>query len=76
MTVSLLSSSCHGQIHEALVDMSGNVAEWVDACDTDGKKCRVRGGSYSSSDESLRCDAAAHELRTDTSRAVGFRCCS
>ncbi len=66
-----------------LFDMSGNVSEWQDACDTagssaDGQNCKVRGGDFSAApaDKSLHCnEVGPQEQRKFTSRRVGFRCC-
>lgn len=63
--------------------MSGNVAEWEDSCDSTalGAACRVRGGSYAESNNptSLRCDAARTVARMPTVpsdlKDVGIRCC-
>lgn len=60
------------------VDLSGNVAEWEDTClesGSSGYECRIRGGSYSSDADDLRCDAAAKAPFESTARDVGFRCC-
>jgi hypothetical protein len=61
-----------------LHQMSGNVAEWEDACagaagDTD--TCHVRGGSYLSTMNALRCDADDTRARSYQGADVGFRCC-
>jgi formylglycine-generating enzyme len=62
-----------------IYDMSGNVAEWEDACvayDGQTDKCFARGGSYASTTEiSLKC-TNGEQLDRDTRRPdVGFRCC-
>jgi formylglycine-generating enzyme required for sulfatase activity len=72
---------CHGvgAPYASISDMSGNVAEWEDACSgasgsADG--CRVRGGSYGDGSSALRCDAdVTSETRSTTSATTGFRCC-
>jgi sulfatase modifying factor 1 len=63
---------------EGVSDLSGNVAEWVNECDsvvgaTD--ECYVRGGSVNDSGNNLRCDSVVSHVRSFTSRFVGFRCC-
>lgn len=62
-------------------DLSGNVGEWEDSCDgfTGGQDfCHVRGGSFFSDRDSLRCVAGAYasERRADANDVTGFRCCS
>ena len=60
-------------------DMSGNVAEWVNACNGDDgviDECRVRGGSYTSDEYDLLCDAEYERYRDDASADLGFRCCA
>ncbi len=74
------TATCEGTM-PALFDMSGNVAEWEDACDDAagaGDHCRARGGSFASDATGLRCDAAgadAPSTRDATSPSIGFRCC-
>ncbi len=66
-----------------LFDMSGNVAEWEDACDTagadvSGQNCKTRGGDFASvaDDKALRCwEVSAQAQRKATLLRVGFRCC-
>ncbi len=58
--------------------LSGNVAEWTEAClDVTGPAddCRVRGGSFQSGATGLACDAAYAYRRGTHHAAVGFRCC-
>ena len=71
-------TTCEGgfsNIHQ----MSGNVAEWVDACDgsagaSDG--CIIRGGSYATTVEAeLTCSATATVTRNTRSAEIGIRCC-
>ena len=62
-------------------DMSGNAAEWEDACSaTNGAAddCRVRGGSFWDPADLLECESASSELhqRDSVDAYVGFRCCS
>jgi formylglycine-generating enzyme required for sulfatase activity len=62
--------------------LSGNVAEWEDACqrsDSDDPAedpCRFRGGSYQSDAAGLTCSAYEWQSRSFSSPLVGFRCCS
>jgi len=71
--------------YAALFDLSGNVAEWEDACDRPvddagagaDDVCRVRGGSYDSDVDALRCDdlPTVPLARDAVDPRVGFRCC-
>lgn len=70
---------CEGG-YPGIYDLSGNAAEWEDACEsTTGQLvlCRVRGGgARTRTGAGLRC-AADEMLRRDTRRDdVGFRCCT
>jgi formylglycine-generating enzyme required for sulfatase activity len=67
--------------YAGLFDMSGNVAEWENACSGDGSgsdTCSVRGGSFASSSvaQQLACGARQLVPRTSTAANIGFRCCS
>ncbi len=62
-----------------LVDMSGNVWEWEDACipgDASLPVCRRRGGSFSSSADYMSCDARSSRPIDATENNTGFRCCA
>jgi formylglycine-generating enzyme required for sulfatase activity len=66
--------------YAGLFDMSGNVAEWENACGGDGSgsdPCSVRGGSFASASaaQQLACDARQLVPRTSTAADIGFRCC-
>jgi formylglycine-generating enzyme len=72
--------------YEALFDLSGNVAEWEDACER-GKDtpeagandaCYSRGGSYESELEEVECGSlpVIANRRSDVSPSIGFRCCA
>jgi len=70
-------TSCQGGA-SGLYMMSGNVAEWEDSCDASAgssDNCLVRGGSYTSNMNQLRCDAMAAATRGTRSATLGFRCC-
>jgi formylglycine-generating enzyme len=62
-----------------LYDMSGNVFEWVNACDNwtgELDTCYTRGGSYFSDASVMRCRTASTRNERNTMRpSVGFRCC-
>jgi formylglycine-generating enzyme required for sulfatase activity len=67
--------------YAGLFDMSGNVAEWENACGSDGSgndQCSVRGGSFASASvaQQLACDARQLVPRNSAASDIGFRCCS
>jgi hypothetical protein len=56
--------------------MSGNVAEWENACDTASPpNCLARGGSYASSQADVQCTSAVSLPATTAVATIGFRCC-
>lgn len=67
---------CEGGF-SGLFDMSGNVAEWEDACSTPGpsRVCYVRGGDYHSADNRLACTGGNLVAATTMDPHIGFRCC-
>lgn len=77
-------SSCRSKA--GVLDLSGNVAEWENACNpidagASGEvgrddPCRVRGGSYSDVEAALRCGADSTRTRESRVATVGFRCCT
>lgn len=70
--------TCEGGL-AGLFDMSGNVWEWTNACEStsgDGAtRCRRRGGSFYSEADSLRCAVSSERERNKRDDAIGFRCC-
>lgn len=76
---------CHSPVagYATPMDLSGNAAEWEDSCDVDASSpsasgndiCRVRGGSYLSGGDALRCDAIETQARNARLVDVGIRCC-
>ena len=71
-------ASCRGASppYDALLDMSGNVAEWEDACDASMVSCQLRGGYYSSPAADLACGGNNSVPPTLRNNEIGFRCCS
>ena len=69
--------SCEAPI-AGIFDLSGNVWEWVDTCDSDQPEanCARRGGSFFSIADDLRCNLLSTRPRATTSGYVGLRCCS
>ena len=63
---------------DGVQDLSGNVAEWVDECDSTGE-CNVRGGSVESNAGEASCKGIVTlpKLPPEPSvlAYVGFRCC-
>lgn len=71
-------TSCLGGF-SGLYQLSGNVAEWEDACDGETgatDDCAVRGGAFDTTDEqALECSAFELTARNTTAANIGFRCC-
>lgn len=67
-------STCQGG-YANLFDMSGNVAEWEDSCESNGD-CYARGGHYFSVAADLACAAKAKLPRMTADKWHGFRCCA
>ena len=66
-------ASCTGQVAN-LVNMTGNVKEWEDSCDGNGK-CRLRGGGcYDPENVAICGQPEAHDMDKGPSD-VGIRCC-
>jgi formylglycine-generating enzyme len=74
-------AACNGG-YPGLFDMSGNVAEWIDACDAgtgasgSNATCAAMGGSFQSPAVTLKCGARGSDKRSASSPARGFRCCA
>lgn len=70
--------SCEGS-GAGLFDMSGNVWEMTDACESDAPfaRCLRRGGGWKTSlAKDLRCDLQSLRERNLVYDHVGFRCCT
>jgi formylglycine-generating enzyme required for sulfatase activity len=69
---------CTGSV-DGLFDMSGNVAEWDDACvegsTPSGDTCLAHGGSFADPAEALACASTVARQRGSKSANIGFRCC-
>jgi formylglycine-generating enzyme required for sulfatase activity len=71
-------ATCEGHA-PGLFDMSGNVFEWIDSCDSAmgmSDTCRMMGGGFSSPDYELTCAYRVLNGRSLTQPNVGFRCCA
>lgn len=77
-------TSCKGTLapFNTMFDMSGNVGEWQDSCDSSGGAdpsldlCQKRGGNNVSNSSECRCDSLAPRARSSTSSDRGVRCCA
>lgn len=56
-------------------DLSGNVWEWIDACDSEGF-CFAHGGGFNSPAPELVCTSRLRGARDAGLDTVGFRCCA
>ena len=62
-----------------LIDMSGNVWEWSDACNGTlgaADSCRRHGGSFASAAALLKCSIKGSDTRDTTTDFTGIRCCA
>jgi formylglycine-generating enzyme len=65
--------------YPGLFDLSGNVREWEDGCDTaEGpqRSCLVRGGAYYDVDSTLFCSNRQVWRMDAQNPGIGLRCCS
>lgn len=72
------AAGCEGG-YPGLFDMSGNVAEWEDACGGQmgvDDLCLVRSGSYASNPAELTCVNVTSHSRSSVAVERGFRCCA
>ncbi len=56
-------------------DLSGNVREWEDSCDSTDDTCRQRGGSFGGNDFRISCAYGMSAKRYLACDYYGFRCC-
>ena len=66
--------------YDRVHDLTGNVAEWIDACNPGTApaedRCRRRGGAFLHSGSNVRCGDDSHSTRETVSSAIGIRCCA
>ena len=81
--VEVASLECHGKgaPYASIYDLSGNVAEWTDACQVSGtptlQTCQTRGGTFLDDANGLKCDALGlTQPRSWFDDHIGIRCCS
>lgn len=62
---------------EGVFDLSGNAAEWTEACQSaeEDSTCEVRGGSFRSDSQGLSCSLVRPYDRRTHDASIGFRCC-
>ena len=68
---------CEGGVPGAF-DMSGNVAEWENSCDSDSvnSSCYFRGGSFKDGPFELECNSSNGATRLTQADNLGIRCCA
>lgn len=72
------TKGCEGG-YEGLFDMTGNVGEWIDACENgnaESASCNAMGGSFASSAHFYHCDDGNRVPRYIKSDSIGVRCCA
>lgn len=66
--------------YEGVFDLSGNVSEWEDCCDTNAQVCRTRGGGLSTAPTSHAVECQSRDFLSfsflHVDNETGFRCCS
>jgi formylglycine-generating enzyme required for sulfatase activity len=71
-------AKCEGG-YRGLFDLSGNVSEWEDSCESpsgSGDVCRIRGGSVDDFNQGLSCGSDYADPRSAVGGGLGFRCCA
>ncbi len=72
------AAGCNGGF-EGLFDLSGNIAEWEDSCETTNgaaDSCAFRGGEYGHSATGIKCSEVEIYERATREGWGGIRCCS
>jgi formylglycine-generating enzyme required for sulfatase activity len=78
------TTQCNGG-YPGLVDMVGNVEEWVDSCDENGEtdgggtsvdRCHAMGDEFGENFSGPGCRNTDYDTRNETWAGIGFRCCS
>jgi formylglycine-generating enzyme len=74
-------SGCESSVtgYTGVYDLSGNLWEWEDSCDTNTGNsdiCRIRGGSFDLNGDELRCDHGNDSYGYTAVSDLGFRCCA
>lgn len=71
-----LPTQCVGGV-PGLYNMSGNVWEWIDSCDSTDPSafCHGVGGAYDSTSSELECTSMRAWTRTAAALNFGIRCC-
>jgi formylglycine-generating enzyme required for sulfatase activity len=72
------AQSCQGG-YPGVFDLSGNVREWVDSCETtngDSDKCYRRGGGFKDNAMGQMCASQLTNSRSAATNELGFRCCA
>jgi len=69
-------SGCVGGL-PGIDDLSGNVWEWTDTCQSDQPTafCHVLGGAFDSTAPEMTCLGERNWTRTSAAANIGFRCC-
>ena len=80
------AAGCHAGAgaYVGVFDLSGNAAEWENACESPLSaedpagtvQCLSRGGDYNGQKVEVRCAAKTLQKRKAYLPSLGFRCCS
>lgn len=67
--------------YEGIYDMSGNVEEWIDACEVgstnpENASCAIKGGAFNFPEGSLNCAISRMQARRIAGPQSGIRCCA